>query len=164
MIARSLHKKIKNAALLGFVAFFFCFLGTLSHAQAETAQAIKAEGAYARATPAKISVIYARLHNQTDQDITLTAVETDAAGKVELHIIVNGNGVLRMREHKEGFTIPANGHFDLIPNGPHIMLYDLTNPLKEKERFDATLVFNNGSKQTIPVVVRPISAQPDWLD
>jgi copper(I)-binding protein len=70
----------------------------------------------------------------------LLSASSPAAAKVELHVHVNDNGVMRMREVK-GYDVPAKGAFELKPGGAHLMFMDLKRPLKEGEKVPVKLKF-----------------------
>ena len=49
---------------------------------------------------------------------------------------------MRMRSQKEGLTIPAEGSVELKPLSYHLMLEQLSLPLKVGERVSLTLTFD----------------------
>jgi copper(I)-binding protein len=73
------------------------------------------------------------------------AASSPAAAKVELHVHVNDNGVMRMRE-VPGYDIPAKGSFELKPGGAHLMFMNLKAPLKEGTKVPVTLKFEKAGE------------------
>jgi copper(I)-binding protein len=57
-----------------------------------------------------------------------------------------------MRPKAGGVTIPAGGTHDLVPGGDHLMLMDLTTPLRPGADVSLTLAFADGS--TLPVIAQ----------
>lgn len=86
------------------------------------------------------SAAYLRLTNSSGQDCRLTAVESPAAGRVEIHEHRHREGRMQMRR-LEALTLPAGETVVFQPGGLHLMLLDLNRPLKSGERvsfsFDA---------------------------
>jgi len=72
---------------------------------------------------------------------------------------VKDGEVLRMRE-VDGYEIPARGHFELRPGGPHLMLVDLRQPLKEGEKVPVTLRFKRAGEKTVHLEVRRLAGPP----
>jgi hypothetical protein len=117
------------------------------------------ENPYARATPpnAVNSAIFMTIKNAGDNDRTLVSATTSAANKVELHTVIKTDGMMKMRE-VESMTITKNADTALKPGGLHIMLFELTGPLKEEEFIDVTLNFANGDKEQFKAPVKKVMA------
>lgn len=95
------------------------------------------------------------IKNTTAQARKLVKAEAKVSRVVELHTHVNEGGVMKMRP-VPSFDLPANGELTLKPGSFHIMLIDLTSKLKEGDRIPITLTFDNGAKQAVTFVVRPV--------
>lgn len=102
--------------------------------------------------------LYLTIANPTDQDDQLTGVTVAIAQMAELHESVNENNVMRMAPRPEGFAIPAGSHLALVPNGKHVMLMGLTQPLAVGDTFTATLTFAQAPAVTLPVTVAAMGA------
>lgn len=85
---------------------------------------------------------------------TLLGASTDAAKTVELHTVVDQNGVMQMRPVEGGIQIPANGKVELKPGGYHVMLIGLTKDLQAGDSVDLTLQFEKAGKATVKAQVR----------
>ncbi|MCX7627974.1 MAG: copper chaperone PCu(A)C [Methylophilaceae bacterium] len=136
----------------------FLFLGSLA-AQAD----ITVEDAWARATVPgqEVSAVYMTLKSSVDA--TLMAASTPVAGSVEIHRMWMDRGVMKMRMVRT-LTLPANKSVKLEPGGYHLMLFDLTKPLKAGETLELTLtVKDKGRKpytQKISVPIQEPGAHP----
>lgn len=75
----------------------------------------------------------------------LTAVETPAARKVEIHRS-SMKGDMASMQRQEGVSIPAGGAVRFEPGGLHLMLIGLTRPLKTGDKAPAVLVFASGAR------------------
>lgn len=123
---------------------------------AEQAAPIMIHDAYARAASpaAKAGAIFMELMNKTDQPDRLIAAQTAVARRVELHTHLEDDaGVMRMREDKDGFEIPAQGMHRLARGGDHVMLMGLTGPLDHGDVIEVTLIFENAGDITWQVPV-----------
>lgn len=74
------------------------------------------------------------------KDCTLVAAKSDASEHVELHDVIEDNGVFRMRK-QDAITLAANTATTLAPGGMHMMLIGLNGPLNDGESYDVTLQF-----------------------
>lgn len=95
-------------------------------------------------SPALSTAAYFMLHNATESDVTLVAVESEAAGSAELHESRLEEGLMRMRPVDE-IHVAAHGHVDLAPGGLHVMLLDVHRPLAAGDTVGVTLHFDDGS-------------------
>ncbi len=90
------------------------------------------------------------------QDSNLVAVESSAAGSVEIHSMSMTNGVMKMRM-LENLPLPAGKVEKLAPGGFHLMLFDLKKPLKVGEQVNFKLHFKDKHNHiTQQEVVLPI--------
>jgi copper(I)-binding protein len=123
-----------------FVILSF-FLAFSSHAQ------IQVEKPWARATApgAKVAGGYMVMRNTGAAADRLVSASSPAAAKVELHVHVNDNGVMRMREVR-GYDVPAKGAFELRPGGAHLMFLDIKRPFKEGEKVPVKLKFDKAGE------------------
>lgn len=111
-----------------------------------TVPAQKATGAFMRvqsATPAR-----------------LVGVQTEAAGRAELHEMAMDGQTMRMRR-VESIELPAGKPVNLASGGYHVMLMDLKRQVKEGEKIELTLTVQDaaGKRQDvkISVPVRPLT-------
>lgn len=93
-------------------------------------------------------------------DTALVSVATPAAKTSEIHNMVLDNGVMRMRA-MSSLPLSAGKTVDLKPGGYHVMLLDLTEPLKEGTTVPLTLTFSDAagkrSTQTVNATVRALT-------
>ena len=85
----------------------------------------------------------------------LLEAASPVAGVVEIHEMAMEGNVMRMRA-VPALELPAGRPVELRPGGYHVMLMDLSRPLKEGESVPVTLVVESGGKReridlTIPV-------------
>ncbi len=100
------------------------------------------------------------LNNTTDKEMALVRAESGVSRVVELHTHTMVDGVMQMREIPR-IAIPAQGRTELKPGGLHVMLIGLHEPLQDGQQVDITLVFEDGSQQTVHAPVRhPGSEMP----
>lgn len=100
------------------------------------------EKPWARATAPGASVAggYLVIRNQDLAADRLVGASSPASAKVELHVHINDNGVMKMREVR-GYDVPAKGTFELKPGGAHLMFMDIKRPFKEGEKLPVKLKF-----------------------
>ncbi len=129
------------------LAFAFCAAPAL--AQEFKAGDIVVEKPWARATPkgAEVGGAYMTIENKGASPDRLTGGSADFA-TVEIHEMKSENGVMEMRELKDGLAIPAHGSVGLAPSGYHLMFTHLVHPLTKGETIKATLNFEHAGPVT----------------
>lgn len=124
------------------------------------ADTITVHGAWARATAPGMTVgaMYLTLQGGAAAD-RLVAATTPRAAMTQIHEVTTVDGMMRMREIT-GVDVPARAVVVLAPQGTHLMLMGLTQPLVAGERIPLTLQFAQAGKRTINVDVRPPGDSP----
>ena len=120
---------------------------------------IVVEKPWARATPkgAEVGGGYLDIQNKGATPDRLTGGSADF-GTVEIHEMKSENGVMEMRQLKDGVNIPAHGSVALSPGGYHLMFTHLTHPLTKGERVKATLNFEHAGPVEVEFNVMGIGA------
>ena len=130
-------------------------------AAAVAAPPVAVEAAWLRAPAPGQNVAGAYLDITSRVPATLIAVESPAAGRVELHTMSMDDGVMRMRPLAR-IDLPAGKTVKLKPGGHHLMLMDIKRPLNAGDRVALTLTVQDRKKvkSTIDVQaeVRPLAA------
>lgn len=108
---------------------------------------VTVERPWARATApgAKVAGGYMLLRNAGAAPDKLLSASSPAAARVETHVHIHENGVMKMREVK-GYDIPANGTFELKPGGAHLMFMEIRKPFAEGEKIPVTLMFEKAGE------------------
>ncbi|MFO8023904.1 copper chaperone PCu(A)C [Thiohalophilus sp.] len=129
------------------------------------AQTLTFENAWSPEAPpvAPVMAGYVRISNDGSEDVTLTGARCPDFSRVEIHDMVERDGMMRMIE-QERLTIPAGGQVELKPGSLHMMLMKPRRAIKQGETLEVT--FETASGESIPVnfEVKPQSArdqQPD---
>jgi periplasmic copper chaperone A len=120
---------------------------------------IVVEKPWARATPkgAQVGGGYLTIKNMGAAPDRLTGGSADFA-TVEVHEMKQANGVMEMRELKDGLAIPAHGSVALAPGGYHLMFTHLAHPLVKGETVKATLRFEHAGPVDVTFSVMGIGA------
>ncbi|MCA1405078.1 copper chaperone PCu(A)C [Ensifer sp. IC3342] len=84
--------------------------------------------------------------NTGSADDRLLAVESLAAGRVELHDMKMENDVMKMRKLEDGVVIPAGATVELKSGGLHLMFMEVTKPFAEGGTVPVTLTFEKAGK------------------
>jgi periplasmic copper chaperone A len=148
----------RSAARLFCATVALCV--TLVVASAARAQAsISVENAWARATVPgqKVAAVY--LDIRSDEPARLIAVKSPAASSAEIHSMSNDSGVMRMRRLQR-LDLPAGQTVRLAPNGNHIMLLDIKQPLQPGARVPLVLIVEQKGKRKwiqLQAEVRPLT-------
>ncbi len=125
-------------------------------ASAQTGQ-LTVDNAWARATPGKSETGAAYVTIRSPTADRLVAASTPVAKTAELHTMSMSGMVMKMRP-VVGIDIPAGQPVNLAPGGIHIMLMELTQPLKAGQSFPLTLTFDKAGTRTVDVAVQKVGA------
>ena len=110
---------------------------------------------YVRLAPpgAKTTGAFMTIRNSGSADRKLVKAESPAAKTVQLHNHINENGVMKMRQ-VDIIDVKANARAELKPGSYHVMLIDMTAPLKEGDTVPITLTFDDGTTTAVAAPVR----------
>lgn len=100
------------------------------------------------------------LENTGEQPDRLLRASSPVAARVEVHtMVLDAQGVMRMRE-SDGLVLAPHTPLHMKPGmGVHLMLVDMKRPLKEGESFPMTMEFERNGKAEVTVVVQPYKPQ-----
>ncbi len=129
------------------IRFSLALFAMLICTQATADGALSVQGAWTRATPpgANNSASYLVLRNSSAVDRSLVAVLTAAASEVQLHRVIEEDGLMKMRP-VAAIPVPAGGEAVLSTGGYHLMMLGVAQPLREGESIELELRFANGEK------------------
>ena len=115
---------------------------------------------WARATPpgTSVGVGYFEIRNTGKAPDRLLSATSPAARQVEMHISEHAGEVARMRQLR-AFEVPARERLTLEPNGAHLMLVDLVQPLKKGERFPMKLRFERAGEIEVEFEVQEMGSR-----
>lgn len=85
------------------------------------------------------TAIYMTLTNSSNETVNLSIVQSEANARLEMHGMQEGKMVPVSQ-----IAIPAHGKTTLQYGGAHIMVFDLTAPLRVGQTFPLTLLFDDG--------------------
>ncbi|WP_082671997.1 copper chaperone PCu(A)C [Thiomicrospira sp. XS5] len=124
---------------------------------ASVADSIKIENPYVRMVPpgAPATAAFMVIDNTGSKDHALVSAKAYINKVTELHTHIHDNGVMRMRQVPK-IDLPAGQKTALQPGGLHIMLINLTEPVKEGQHIKIDLTFDDGSTKTIDAIGRPL--------
>jgi periplasmic copper chaperone A len=116
-------------------------------------------GAWARATVANtpVAAAYLTITNRGTQADTLLGASSDAARSATFHHTMHSNGMAHMRATGE-ISIAAGQVLRVAPNGLHLMLNGLRQPLAAGAHIPVVLKFRRAGEVTVQVEVVPLTA------
>ena len=119
--------------------------------------AITAQQAYVREMPPgqPVTAAFMQLHNDGAEPVLLLGATSDSSEGVEIHAHRHNAGMMSM-EKVNSVSLPAGADFVFKPGGYHLMLINLTRPLKEGDSVRLQLQFDHADTVTIDVPVKNI--------
>ena len=129
-------------------------------AQTYKAGAIEIAQPWARATPkgATIGAGYMKITNTGTEPDRLVGGSVSFAQRFEVHSMTMEQGVMKMREIKDGLEIKPGETVELKPGGYHVMFVDLQEPLKQGENVTVTLKFAKAGTVEVKYPVQAVGA------
>ena len=132
-----------------------CALGASLAGLPAFAGELAVTNAWSRSTPpgVTVGVAYFTLKNDTGKSDRLLKITTPVASKVQVHRTEILDGMARMREVAvlhidEGQTV------EFAPNGMHLMLMGLKQPLAAGRTFEIELLFEVAGPRNVKVAIR----------
>ena len=141
-----------------FCLLLLCdFVGFTAQVNADTIKQgakVSVEKAYLRATipGTTISSAYMKMVNHSAESITFNKATSDISPRIEIHQHTMVDGMMRMRK-VNSIAIEPNRHVKLQPSGLHLMVFDVTKPLKPQQEVEVTLHFSNNDAVTVTMPV-----------
>ena len=108
---------------------------------------------------------FGTLTNATGRALQLISASTPSAGMVELHETMgDGSGGMSMQEKEGGFPIPDGGELVLEPGGDHLMLMDLSAPLRPGDEVELTLQCEDGTELVVTATVKDFAGAQEHYE
>jgi copper(I)-binding protein len=129
-------------------------------AQSYKAGTIEIAQPWARATPkgATIGAGYMKIRNTGTEPDRLVGGSISFAQRLEVHSMTMEQGVMKMREVKDGLEIKPGETAELKPGGYHVMFVGLKEPLKQGEDLTVTLKFAKAGTVEVKYPVEAVGA------
>ena len=123
---------------------------------------IEIDRPWSRATPkgAKVAAGYVTITNKGTTADRLVGATFALSGKAEIHEMAMDQGVMKMRELKDGVEIKPGATLELKPGSYHLMFTDLTRPLAKGDRVKGTFTFATAGAVEVEYAVEAIGATP----
>lgn len=132
---------------------------------AETDDALTITDPWVKAAEDGMTSAFATITNNTDTELVLASVTTEASEVVELHQTAeDGSGGMSMEEKEGGFPILPGEELVLEPGGDHIMLMSLVAPLAPGDEVDMVLVFEDGTEHPLTATVKDFAGANENYD
>ena len=111
--------------------------------------------AWSRTTPpgVTVGVAYFTLKNDTGKPDRLLKISSPVATKAQVHRTEILDGIARMREVAV-LHVDAGQTLEFAPNGMHVMLVGLKQPLVEGKTFEIEMLFELAGPRKVKVAVR----------
>ena len=113
------------------------FAGEDDHHHAEAPEGLEIGHGWMAATEGPDARVFMRVHNETGEDLVLTAVEVEGAAAVLVAPAIDGSGGTAPLLP---YPLDAGAELEMTPDGPHIAITGL-GPRAEGEAFDLVLAF-----------------------
>jgi copper(I)-binding protein len=135
-----------------------------AHAQETSLAAVgglRISAAWARAMPkgAAVAGVYVTVANTGAAPDRLIGASTAIAARTEIHEMRMDGGVMTMRPVPDGLVIAPGQTLTFSPNGYHLMLTGLSQPLTEGGALILALTFEKAGQVEVPVSIAGVGAR-----
>ncbi|MBB1088177.1 copper chaperone PCu(A)C [Lysobacter sp. SG-8] len=122
---------------------------------------LRVDGAWIRAMApgAPVAGGFMTLHNDGGSDDRLVEISTPDAARVEMHEMLEVDGVMQMRHLADGLPVAAGAAIELQPGSYHLMFIDPVRMLAEGDRVPATLRFEQAGPVEVEFEVLPLDTR-----
>lgn len=138
-----------------FMMTLCIFTLALLSVNAFSADELMVHNAWVRSAPpsAKVLAAYMNIMNMSAENRALTGVSSRLCETVEMHKTEMHGSMMRMVP-QEKLIIPAGGALTLEPGGFHLMLINPKSEVREGDRIDMELKFDDGSTLHVKMPVK----------
>jgi copper(I)-binding protein len=126
------------------------------NADAEATGSLTVLDPWVKAADEGMTAVFGTLVNNSSQEVTVVSAASPIS-PVEIHEVVMSGGAMTMREKEEGITIPAGGSHVLEPGGDHLMLMELSQPVRPGDEVHLTLTLATGETHEFVAVSKPFA-------
>jgi copper(I)-binding protein len=122
------------------------------------------DGAYVRLSPNPDNPAagYLTVHGGA-QDVTLRAIETDTALRLEMHESKAEGKVMMMKPLKT-VAVPARSKIAFEPGGKHLMIWTINPQAIAAGKMEFKLIFSNGDRILVDAVIQGPDGKPTGND
>ena len=96
------------------------------------------------------------------EDMRLLSVSSEAASRIELHTMLNEDGVLKMRRLPDGLTVAAGETATLGSGGPHLMVFGLRDDLVAGDEITLQITYEQAGQtrtRSVGSVIQSLGAE-----
>ena len=129
-----------------------CICAVFASSAVAATPKVKVANAWARASAPGQTTAVVYMDLKSDTDAAVIGASSSRAARLELHSTTTDGGVMRMRQI-ERVQLPRGKTVKLAPNGVHLMLVDVKQPLKPGERVPVTLDIEARGERLKPMKV-----------
>jgi copper(I)-binding protein len=112
------------------------------------------EEPWLRSNPNRMGAAYLTITAPSDDRLVAVEVAADVAARVEVHEVLEVDGMMRMQEVDGGIPLPAGVPVELRPGGYHLMLLDMPAMLEVGATVELTLVLREAGRISVLAEVR----------
>lgn len=118
--------------------------------------AITVRDPWVKAADTGMTAAFGTLVNDSGTEVVVVGA-TSAVSPMELHEMAMVDGKMVMRQKAGGLTIPAGGTHALEPGGDHLMLMNLSKPIKPGDEVTITLTLSDGRSVEFTAIAKPFT-------
>lgn len=117
--------------------------------------ALVVSDAWVKAADSGMTAAFGTITNGGADEEVVTSATSDAAGRMEIHEVVDVDGAMVMRPKDGGLVIAAGASATLAPGGDHLMLMELPAPIEPGVDVSIVLQCRDGGTAAFTAVAKP---------
>lgn len=123
-------------------------------ANEDKTKALTITNVWAKPNFGKNGAAYFTLKNNSKVKRHLIGASSPLSDRVELHTHLHEDGVMKMRQLKDGIIIAPGETISFKPAGNHVMLMGMKEKLKEGATYPLKLLFKDESEEALKVTIK----------
>jgi periplasmic copper chaperone A len=105
-----------------------------------------------------MTAVFGTFSSTRPTPVTVLSAQTSASPRTELHeVAMEYDGTMVMRPKADGFVVESGAPRVLAPGGDHIMIMDLTSPIRPGDQVEVTLSLSDGSTTRFTALAKETS-------
>ncbi|MFY1670389.1 copper chaperone PCu(A)C [Plantactinospora sp. WMMB334] len=118
---------------------------------------------WVKAADKGMTAAFGTLVNSGDSDLTIVSVSTSVS-PMEIHEMAMKDGKMVMQPKTGGLIVKAGGTHVLEPGGDHLMMMELSKPVRAGDELTFTLTFADGKTAEFTAVAKPFTGAEESYD
>ncbi len=126
--------------------------------------ALTVSDGWVKAAPSGMTAAFGTIENPTGKPIRIIGASSTFAPVMQLHEVIDKDGVMVMQQKPGGFLVPAGGSLELKAGGNHIMFVKLRKPIRAGAMIPVILITADGGLLRVTLMAKVFAGGNETYD